>query len=547
MKSDPVSHFFKQQMDCRAEAGSSRRSFLKRTVLPISLLAANELFGNSGDTAAAPSPALENLASTALAEAKHMGATYCDIRINRYRDQFSGYRLSPERGGNKTDEVPFVTDQQSFGFGVRVIVNGQWGFAASPIVTAEQIARVTREAVTVAKANSVLQSAPVQLAPTKSYRDRWVSPHDVDPFSVSIGEKLELIHNAAVTIKKNPNIFSAFGALGFRSEDKYFASSEGSNIQQFIVQAYPFLTATAVDFKEGISRERDYQVAPLATGWEYIPKMNLGENAARVAEEAVEHLKAPPVKAGKKDLVLLPSHLCLTIHESIGHSTELDRALGYEANFAGTSFLTTEKMGKFRVGSDLVNIYGDRTTEFGLSTVKYDDDGVLTTKFPIIQKGIFVHYQTIRDQAHLVGETESRGCCYADSWSDVPFQRMPNVWLEAGPRGTTLNDLISGIDDGVLIDGTGSYSIDQQRYNFQFGGNAFWEIKSGRKGSMISRAAYQGRTPDFWQACDGIAERSFWQQYGLPNDGKGEPAQTNAMSHGCSPARFRQINVLVTD
>jgi len=245
--------------------------------------------------------------------------------------------------------------------------------------------------------------------------------------------------------------------------------------------------------------------------------------------------------------VLLPSHLCLTIHESIGHSTELDRALGYEANFAGTSFLTTEKMGKFRVGSELVNIFGDRTQEHGLSTVKYDDDGVKTTRFPIIDKGIFVHYQTIRDQAHLVGEAESRGCCYADSWSSVPFQRMPNVWLAPSPNDVTLEDLIGGVDDGVLIEGTGSFSIDQQRYNFQFGGDAFWEIKGGKKGAMISRVAYQSRTPDFWQSCDGIAGRPYWQQYGLTSDGKGEPEQTNAMSHGCSPTRFRQINVLVTD
>ncbi len=261
------------------------------------------------------------------------------------------------------------------------------------------------------------------------------------PSRVSVGEKLELIRNAALTIKKNPKVMIAYGALGFHSEDKYFASSDGSSIQQYIVQVYPYLTATAVDFQKGVSRERSYQVAPLAKGWEYVPQMNLGENAARVADEVVEHLAAPPVKPGKKDLVLLPSHLCLTIHETIGHSTELDRALGYEANFAGTTFLTPEKLGKFRLGSDIVNVFGDRTAEFGLATVKYDDDGVRTTKFPIIEKGIFTHYQTIRDQAHLIGEAESRGCCYADSWSDVPFQRMPNVSLEPGPQDITLESL----------------------------------------------------------------------------------------------------------
>ena len=525
-----------------------RRAFLAGTIsTAASLLFADELFGAPDPADTKPNPALAKLGAIALAEAKKQGATYCDIRINRYRDQFSGYRLSPERGSNTTSEVPFVNDRQSFGFGVRVIAKGQWGFAASPVVTPAEIARITREAVAVAKANSALQAQPVKLAPTKSYVDRWTSPHDKDPFAVSIDEKLELLHNATVTIKKNPKVMAAFGALGFHSEDKYFASSEGSSIQQYIIQVYPFLNATAVDFQKGVSRSRSYQVAPEARGWEYVPAMNLGENAKRVADEVVEHLTAPPVTAGKKDLVLLPSHLCLTIHESIGHSTELDRALGYEANFAGTSFLTTDKMGKFRVGSELVNFNGDRTSEYALSTVKYDDDGVKTIKFPIIEKGIFTHYQTIRDQAHLVGETESRGCCYADSWGSVPFQRMPNVWLAPSEKDTTLDELIGGVDDGVLIEGTGSYSIDQQRYNFQFGGDAFWEIKGGKKGQMISRVAYQSRTPDFWQACDGIAGRAYWQQYGLPNDGKGEPQQINAMSHGCAPSRFRQINVLLTD
>jgi TldD protein len=237
----------------------------------------------------------------------------------------------------------------------------------------------------------------------------------------------------------------------------------------------------------------------------------------------------------------------LTIHESVGHPTELDRALGYEANFAGTSYLTVDKLGKMRVGSEIVNIYGDRTTPKGLSTVAYDDDGVKTTKFPIVSKGIFSGYQTIRDQAHLIGEKESRGCCYADSWSSVPFQRMPNVSLEPGASDVTLENLVGGIDDGILIEGRGSFSIDQQRYNFQFGGDAFYEIKGGKKRGMISQVAYQARTPDFWQACDGIAGPAYWQLYGLVNDGKGEPQQINAMSHGCSPARFRQINVIQTD
>jgi len=522
----------------------TRRSFLATGA---SALLANKLFGAPAASFAKPEPALEKLGAVALAEAKQYGATYADIRINRYRQQFSGYRLSPQRGSNKTDEVPFVTDQQSFGFGVRVIANGQWGFAASPLVTADEIARITREAVVVAKANSALQASPVQLAPVSAYTDRWTNAFEKDPFSISVDEKLELIHSAALTIKKNPKVFSAFGFLAFRGEDKYFASTEGSSIQQYVVQGMPLLEATAVDSEKNISRTRSYKIPPASDGWEAVAKANIGENAPRIREEVLEHLAAPPVTAGKKDLVLLPSHLWLTIHESIGHSTELDRALGYEANFAGTSFMTIEKMGKYQVGSALMNIFGDRTNEGGLASVKYDDDGVLTTKFPIIEQGVFKHYQTIRDQAHLVGEKESRGCCYADSWSSVPFQRMPNVWLEAGPRTVTPDDLISGVEDGILIEGDGSFSIDQQRYNFQFGGDAFWEIKGGRKRGMLSRVAYQSKTTDFWHACDGIAGPGYWQQFGTFFDGKGEPEQINAVSHGCSPARFRQINVLVTD
>jgi TldD protein len=525
----------------------TRRSFLGASVSATSLLLAQRLFGDPAANSTKPNADLEKLGEVALAEAKKLGASYADLRIGRYRAEFSGYRLAPQRGSNTTDEVPFVTDQNSFGFGVRVIVNGQWGFAASPLVTAAEIARITGEAVIVAKANSAAQATPVQLAPVKAYRDRWTSKFEKDPFAIGMDEKLDLIHSAALSVKKDPKVFSAFGALGFLSEDKYFASSEGSSIQQYVVRAYPFLSATAVDFTNGLSRSRSYKVEPQTAGYEAIAKANLGENAPRIAAEVLEALAAPPVKPGKKDLVLLPSHLWLTIHESIGHSTELDRALGYEANYAGTSFLTTEKLGNFSFGSELINVFGDRTIDRGLATVKYDDDGVLTTKFPIIEKGIFKHYQTIRDQAHLVNEHESRGCCYADSWSSVPFQRMPNVWLAPGPDTVTPDDLISGIEDGILIEGDGSFSIDQQRYNFQFGGDAFWEIKGGKKRGMLSRVAYQAKTTDFWHACDGIAGPSYWQQFGAPNDGKGEPPQTNSVSHGCSPSRFRQINVLLTD
>jgi TldD protein len=520
----------------------SRRVFLGGSAAAF----ASELFAAPKESKT-PNADLEKLADVALREAKKRKATYCDVRINRYRDQNVSMRLSPERGTSKTLEVPGIRDTHSFGFGVRVIVDGAWGFASSPLVTAAEISRVTGEAVEVAKANAAIKSQPVVLAPVKAYKDRWTSPFERDPFEISIPEKLELLTQVGREMKKEKRVFSSTASFAFHSEDKYFASSEGSSIQQQIIQTFGSATANAVDVQKRLSKTRSYIPTPLSTGYEFVPQMNLLENARRIREEVVEHLMAPPVEAGKKDLLLMPSHLFLTIHESVGHPTELDRALGYEANYAGTSYLTPDKLRKERIASQHVNIYGDRTAERGLATVAYDDDGVRTTKFPIVNKGIFVGYQTIRDQAHLIREKESRGCCYADSWANVPFQRMPNVSLEPGKSDVTIEDLISGIDDGIFIEGRGSYSIDQQRYNFQFGGDAFWEIKGGKKRGMISQVAYQARTPDFWKACDGIAGSSYWQMYGSGNDGKGEPVQINSMSHGCSPSRFRQIDVIVTD
>ncbi len=519
----------------------TRRLFLTTSAAS----AAASLFGAPKDSKN-PSADLEKLGAVALHEARKFKATYCDIRIVRLRDQRVGLRLTPERGTGKTLAIPNVTEDSSFGFGVRVIVNGAWGFASSPIVKPEEIARVTGEAVIIAKANASIQPKPVQLAPVKAYRDRWVTPHDKDPFEVSMAEKLDLLRHAAEEVKKNSRVFSGVATLNLRSEDKYFASTENSSIQQFILQIYGNIDATAIDRGSGISRSRSYVPTQASAGWEYVPEMNLVENARAIREEVVEHLTAPSVKPGKKDLLLMPNHLMLTIHESVAHPTELDRALGYEANYAGTSYVTMDKLGK-RIASDHCTFVGDRTSPKALATCGYDDDGVKTSQFTIIENGIFKTYQTTREQAHLLGEKESHGCCQADSWATVPFQRMPNVWLKPGPRDTSVDDLIAGIDDGVLIDGRGSYSIDQQRYNFQFGGDAFWEIKGGKKRGMISRVSYQARTPDFWQACDGIAGPAYWRQYGTTGDAKGEPTQINSISHGCAPSRFRKINVILTD
>jgi TldD protein len=519
----------------------TRRHFLAAST---AAFAAN-LFGAPQGTKTPPAD-LEKLGAVALREGKKHKATYTDIRIVRLRDQRIGLRVQSGRGGGPAISVPNVGEDATFGFGVRVIVDGAWGFASSPIVTPEEIARITGEAAIVAKANASIQPKPVQLAPVKAYRDVWVTPHEKDPFQVSMEEKIDLLQRVCAEIKKNQKVQSGNASINFRTEDKYFASTEGSSIQQLIIQIYGSASATAVDRQAGTSATRNYSPTQASAGWEYVPEMNLEENAMRLREEVIEHLNAPAVRPGKKDLILMPNHLMLTIHESVAHPTELDRALGYEANYAGTSYITPDKIGK-RIASEHCTFIGDRTQARGLGTCGYDDDGVKTSEFTIIDKGIFRNYQTTREQAHLVGDKESHGCCQADSWATVPFQRMPNVWLKPGPKETTLDDLIAGVEDGVLIDGRGSYSIDQQRYNFQFGGDAFWEIKGGKKRGMISRVSYQARTPDFWQACDGTAGPAYWHQFGTTGDAKGEPTQINSISHGCSPTRFRGIDVILTD
>jgi len=498
-------------------------------------------------------PALRDLSGVALDRARQLGCTYADIRINRYRNRTVALRTSPDRssgpGTARKLDVPTVLETESFGFGVRVIHSGCWGFAASPRVDRDEIARVTAQAAATAKANAGLRGRPVELAPVPAYRDRYDTPVEKDPFEVPIRDQLGLLQSVHAAALRVPGVSSVNSSMVFRIEDKSFASSEGSFIRQRIVQSAPTASVTAVDFASRKSKSRSFQTQPVTAGYEHIETCGMLESAERLGREAVEHLGAPSVTPGVKDLVLMPSHLSLTIHESIGHSTELDRVLGYEANFAGTSFLAPPEkmMGKFQLASKVVNIVGDRILPRAMSTVGYDDDGVKATRWHIIKDGVFQAYQTIRDQAHRVGEKESRGCCYADSFDSIPFQRMPNVWLEPGPDGTSLDDLIAQVEDGVLIDGRGSYSIDQQRYNFQFGGDAFWEIKNGKRGAMLADVAYQSRTQDFWNACAAIADRRHWENVGLTNDGKGQPSQVNAMSHGCSPALFRRINVLRTE
>lgn len=478
-----------------------------------------------------------SLADAALATAKNLGASYADIRINRYRLEAINTR---ER------QVLNVSSGQNFGFGVRVLVKGTWGFAASPLVTAEEVQRVTKEAVEIAKANSAFQRRRIELVSTPKVVTTWKSSFERDPFDVPTDEKTQFLiklNEAALGVK---GVSFVNSSMAWVNEQKYLATSDGSRIEQYIIRGNPSFSVTAVDRStndfQSVSSLREGQ----AIGYEYMSKHDWAAEAKQAAEYAVMKLKAKTVAPGKYDLVLHPSHLFLTIHESVGHPTELDRAMLWEANYAGTSFLTPDKTGKLQFGSKIVNFVADRTQPLGLASIGFDDEGVPGQKWHLVKDGIFVDWQTTRDTAKLVGRDKSYGCLYADSWGSVPFPRMPNVSLEPAKENVSQDDLVGGVENGIMIYGRGSYSIDQQRYNFQFGGQTFWEIKNGKVTGMLRDVAYQSRTTDFWGSCDGLGGQATYEIPGSFNDGKGEPGQSNAVSHGCPVARFRQINVLNT-
>jgi len=515
---------------------AARRDFLKLSGVALgAAVLPSWVFEAEAAQAAAVDKA--KLADVALATARRLGASYADIRLNRYRFESIATR---ER------QVQAVARNQSFGFGVRVMVKGTWGFAASRQTTEAEVRRITAQAVEIAKANSAYQRKPIRLAPVEKVTANWRSAFEHDPFDVPLGEKVRFLMEVNETALKVPGVSFVNSSVVFVSEQKFFASTAGSRIEQYIVRTFPSFTVTAVDRTRGDFQQRSSLGGPQGLGYEYLTRHNWAAEAEQAGQEAAEKLKAKPVTPGKYDLVLHPTHLWLTIHESVGHSTELDRALGWEANYAGTSFLTPEKTGKFRFGSRIVNFFADRTQPGGLATVGYDDDGVPAQRWYLVREGVFVDWQTTRELAPLIGRTQSYGCCHADGWGSVPFPRMPNVSLEPAKEAVSLDALIADVQEGILVFGDGSFSIDQQRYNFQFGGQVFWEIKNGKRGAMLRDVAYQSRTPDFWGACDGIGGPDTYLLGGSFFDGKGEPSQSNAVSHGCPAARFRQITVLNT-
>jgi TldD protein len=448
-------------------------------------------------------------------------------------------------------------DTDSIGIGVRALVDGTWGFAATEQLTRDSVAAAARQAAAVAKANRLARDRAVELAPAPAHPNAtWKSAYQVDPWSISIEEKVDLLLKANAEAMKTANVKFVTSGLFFVKEERSFANTDGSVITQTSVRSWPVMQVTAVapDFSD--FQNRGNVAAPMGRGWEYVLQQDLVGNSRKWGEEAAEKLKARPVEVGRYDLVLHPSHMWLTIHESIGHPTELDRAMGYEANYAGTSFIAPpdKQLGILKYGPEFMNVQGDRSQEGGLSTVGYDDEGVQPDDFLIVKNGIFNDYQTTREQAPWLKwwydkqgkETRSHGCSYAQGWDNVQFQRMPNVSLLPGAEERSFEDLIAATDRGIAIVGDGSFSIDQQRYNAQFGGQTFHEIRGGKIVGMLKDVAYQIRTPDFWNSMDMIGGRSSYQMGGSFFDGKGQPGQINAVSHGSPPARFRNVNVINT-
>src|SRR3954447_7826016 len=549
-----------------------RRDFVKTMALSGAAVAASDLIGEL--IAQTPQGKVlqskfKGLADVALMQAETSGCSYADIGFtrstnngvnasggNREFDDLGGFggggggrgggRGGGGRGGGgfggRGGGAATVRDRGAAGFGVRVIHSGVWGFASSPIVTEDEIKRITLLATEVAKASAIAKRADVKLAPVEAYQEYWVTPFKKDPGTIPQEEKQALVQKVVDLVVKTKEVTSVNASVQLEHEWKYFASSEGSYIEQETYTTTPQFTVTAR--KDGETRTRVFTAVPMTGGWEVAEASEMVENAERIAAEAVEFCTAKPVEMGVKDLILTPSHAMLTIHEIVAHATELDRILGYEANYAGTSFVKLSDVGKLKYGSKLFNVTADRTMPGGMATIGYDDDGVKTMEFPIIRDGILVGLQTNRETAPQIGDKASKGCTSASSWRDYPFLRMPNVRLEAGGKGSpNVEQMIADTKDGVLIDGRGSYSIDQQRYNGQFGGNCFWEIKDGKITRMVTDVTYNAITTDFWANLDLIGSQETWKMFGTGGDAKGQPTQTNSISHGSPHIRIKKIMV----
>ncbi len=476
---------------------------------------------------------MRDLALRALDTARSQGAHYADVRVLRTQAESVTVRLH---------NVEALTHDESIGFGVRVLVDGCWGFASGHLLTMEEADRVAAEAVRIARASALVRGTPADLGAPVAIVDSYTTPVKQDPFAVSLDDKIALLLRTTEAMTKVAHIVMAEANSYCQRDEKFFVSTEGSEIQQTLIETGCGIEATAVD--EGEVQRRSYPNSvgrhQGTEGWEFVERWDLPGNAARVAEEAAELLTAKPCPAGTTTISLDGSQVALQIHESCGHAIELDRVLGTEAAFAGTSFLTVDTLGNFQYGSPAVNITADATIAGGLGTFGYDDEGIPAHSTPVVREGNFVGYLTSRETATTLGQT-SNGAMRASGWNRIPLIRMTNVNLD--PGDWSLEDLIAATDDGIYMETNRSWSIDDRRLNFQFGTEVGREIKNGKLGDLVKNATYTGITPQFWGSCDAVCNRDHWLVWGTPNCGKGQPEQVAHTGHGSAPARFRNIQV----
>jgi TldD protein len=480
------------------------------------------------------------LADAALSRARELGATHADFRLERSRNQ--NIRLRDAR-------LEASSDSEDVGFAVRVVLDGTWGFAAGIDLTPESAVRVAEQAVEVARVCRPVNAEQISLAPEPVHSDvTWISAYEIDPFGVPEPDKIALLAGWSAALLAHPAVTHVDASLLQVMENKFYADLSGTVTTQQRVRLQPNLEATAVDGETGRFETMDTLAPPAGRGWEYLggTGWDWAAELAELPELLAAKLAAPSVQAGTYDLVIDPTNLWLTIHESIGHATELDRALGYEAAYAGTSFATPDKLGSLQYGSPIMHVTGDRTVANGLSTIGYDDEGVATQEWDIVRDGTLVGYQTDRRIAALVGLERSNGCAYADSPGHMPIQRMANVSLQPASDGPSTAGLIGGVERGIYVVGDKSWSIDMQRYNFQFTGQRFFAIRDGALGGQLRDVAYQSTTTDFWRSMEAVGGESTYLLGGAFNCGKGQPGQVAAVSHGCPSALFRGVKILNT-
>jgi TldD protein len=481
---------------------------------------------------------MKEIATWALNTATMRGASYADARIVGQRSR----ALTTKNG-----KVGSAADAESIGMSVRVLADGAWGFAASEDLSRAGVEATAARAVEIARASARVKQRDVQLAPEKAVTAEWSTPHRVDPFSISVEQNIALLLQVDSELRSVSGVTLAESNLNFNREEQWFLSSEGSDIHQTKYSAGAGYTAYAFAGNEIQKRSypNSYGGQWQNKGFELIEELQLVQNARRIAEEAVALHHAEQCPQGTFDIILDSSQLGLQIHESIGHPIELDRVLGMEANFAGTSFLTLDKLRTLRYGSEMVNVVADARQEHGpgLGTFGYDDEGVAAQCTPIIANGLFTGYLSSRETAHTIGESRSGGTLRAEGWNRLPMIRMTNISLLPGEKPLTLEQLIASTDHGILMQTNRSWSIDDRRYNFQFGCEIGWEIKQGKRVRMVKNPSYSGITTEFWNSLDAICSRDEWTLWGTPNCGKGQPQQVMGTGHGAAPSRFRRVKV----